>query len=113
MATTTAQVDEREARRVAEQARETEWRRPSFARALYLGRCRPVLVEPHPRTDPADVERGERILARLRDYLAGVDGAEIVREAKIPQHVLDGVARVGAFGMKSPEEYGGVGLGQV
>ncbi len=113
MATTTAQVDEREARRVAEQARETEWRRPSFARELYLGRFRPELVEPHPRTDPADVERGERFLARLREYLAGVDGAEIEREAKIPQHVLDGLARVGALGMKIPEEYGGVGLGQV
>src|SRR5690606_40476293 len=33
--------------------------------------------------------------------------------AKIPQTVLYRLAAVGAFGMKIPEEYGGVGLGQV
>ena len=33
-----AEVSEREAREVAEAARETEWTRPSFAKELYLGR---------------------------------------------------------------------------
>src|SRR5690606_34896815 len=113
MATTTAQVDAQEARRVAEQARESRWDRPSFARELYLGRFRPDLVEPHPQTDPAAVERGEAFLARLRGVLADVDGYAIERDAKIPQTVLDRLAAVGAFGMKIPEEYGGVGLGQV
>jgi len=32
---------EKEARDVAEQARETEWEHPSFARELFLGRFRP------------------------------------------------------------------------
>ena len=113
MATTTAQVDAREARRVAEQARDSGWDRPSFARELYLGRFRPDLLEPHPRSDDATVARGEAFLARLRDVLATVDGYAIEREAKIPQDVLDRLAEVGAFGMKIPEEYGGVGLGQV
>jgi len=112
MATTT-QVDEREARRVAEEARESRWERPSFARELYLGRFRPELVAPHPRSDEATVARGEAFLAQLRAFLATVDGEAIEREAKIPREVLDGLAEVGAFGMKIPEEYGGVGLGQV
>ncbi|WP_324653393.1 acyl-CoA dehydrogenase family protein [Georgenia sp. H159] len=110
---TTAQVDEREARRVAEESRDTEWHRPSFAKELYLGRFRPELVEPHPRADDATVQRGEAFLSRLRAFLETVDGEAIERDAKIPQEVLDGLARVGAFGMKIPEEYGGVGLGQV
>ncbi len=110
---TTTEVDEREARRVAEQARDSEWRRPSFAKELYLGRFRPELVEPHPRPDPEAVRRGEVFLARLRELLGTVDGAAIEREAKIPPEVLTGLAEIGAFGMKIPVEYGGVGLGQL
>ncbi|MEE6281726.1 acyl-CoA dehydrogenase family protein [Georgenia sp. MJ170] len=112
MASTT-QVSERESRQVAEQARETQWRQPSFAKELYLGRFRPELIDPHPRLDPAAIRRGEAFLARLREFLSIVDGEAIEREARIPQDVLDGLAAVGAFGMKIPEEYGGTGLGQV
>ena len=46
-------VSEREARAVAEAARETEWRKPSFAKELYLGRFRLDLIHPHPASDPA------------------------------------------------------------
>src|SRR5699024_7463266 len=111
--TTTAQVDEREARRVAEQARDTQWRRPSFAKELYLGRFRQDLVDLRPGSDDTAVEHGEAFLTRLREFLRTVDGEAIERDAKIPQQVLDGLAAVGAFGMKIPTEYGGVGLGQV
>jgi len=38
---THALASEKEARDVAEQARETEWEHPSFARELFLGRFRP------------------------------------------------------------------------
>jgi len=110
---TTTEVDEREARRVAEQARDSEWHRPSFAKELYLGRFRPELVEPHPRPDAEAVRRGEAFLARLREFLQTVDGAAIERDAKIPPEVLSGLAEIGAFGMKIPEQYGGVGLGQL
>ena len=43
------EVTERDAREVAEAARETEWRKPSFAKELFLGRLRLDLVHPHPR----------------------------------------------------------------
>ena len=109
----TTNVSERESRQVAEQARETQWHQPSFAKELYLGRFRPDLIHPHPRLDEDASRRGEAFLARLRDFLATVDGATIERDARIPQEVIDGLAAVGAFGMKIPEEYGGVGLGQV
>jgi alkylation response protein AidB-like acyl-CoA dehydrogenase len=38
---------------------------------------------------------------------------ELEREAKIPDHVLDGLKEMGALGMKVPREYGGLGLSQV
>ena len=48
-------VSEREARAVAEAARETEWRKPSFAKELYLGRFRLDLIHPHPSSAAEDV----------------------------------------------------------
>ncbi|UNX54532.1 acyl-CoA dehydrogenase family protein [Georgenia sp. TF02-10] len=109
-----AHVTEREARQVAEQARETEWTRPSFAKELYLGRFRPDLITPHPRPDPDQAARGEAFLATLTEFLrANVDGRAIEREAVIPDEVIAGLARIGAFGIKVPTEYGGVGLGQL
>src|SRR3954454_17394300 len=108
------QVSEKEAREVAEAARETEWTLPSFGKELFLGNFRPDLIHPQPRLDPAAVEKGERFLDRLRAFLVEhVDPLEIERDAKIPQHVVDGLKEIGALGMKVSEEYGGLGLSQV
>ncbi|MBK3587113.1 acyl-CoA dehydrogenase, partial [Streptomyces sp. MBT57] len=61
-------VTEREARRVAEAAREQDWRKPSFAKELFLGRFRLDLIHPHPLPPPDDIRRGEEFLARLRAF---------------------------------------------
>jgi alkylation response protein AidB-like acyl-CoA dehydrogenase len=108
------QITEREARKVAEEAREGEWRLPSFGRDLFLGRLRLDLIHPQPRLDAAAVERGERFLERLRAFLlTTVDPLEVERDARIPEPVIDGLKELGALGMKVPEEYGGLGLSQV
>jgi alkylation response protein AidB-like acyl-CoA dehydrogenase len=108
------EITEREARRVAEAAREDEWRLPSFGRDLFLGRLRLDLIHPQPKLDPAAVEKGERFLERLRAFLlAEVDPLQIERDARIPGAVLDGLKALGALGMKVPEEHGGLGLSQV
>ena len=41
---------------------------------------------------------------------ATIDGARIEREAKIPDEDIKALADIGAFGMKIPTEYGGLGL---
>jgi alkylation response protein AidB-like acyl-CoA dehydrogenase len=108
------EVSERQAREVAEAAREAEWTLPSFAKELFLGNFRFDLIHPQPRVAPEAAEKGERFLAQLREFLEGeVDPLEIEREAKIPERVIDGLKRLGAFGMKVAEEYGGLGLSQV
>ena len=104
------QVSERQAREVAEAARETEWTRPSFAKELYLGRFDLGLIHPHPRADEAYVERGEKFLTDLRAYCETLDGLEIEREALVPDQYIQGFIELGAFGMKIPQEYGGLGL---
>jgi alkylation response protein AidB-like acyl-CoA dehydrogenase len=103
-------VSEREAREVAEAARETDWQRPSFAKGLYLGHFDLDLVHPHPRATREDEERGEEFLSRLREVVSRIDGARIEREARIPDEDFKALADVGAFGMKIPREYGGLGL---
>ncbi|MET9271534.1 acyl-CoA dehydrogenase family protein [Kribbella sp. NPDC003557] len=106
-----AQVSEREARSVAEAARETEWTRPSFAKKLYLGDFDLSLIHPQPRVGTAEeTARGDEFLARLRAYCETLDGALIERDAKIPDEYLRGLAELGVFGIKIPTAYGGLGL---
>ncbi len=107
-------VTEREARQVAEAAREQEWKLPSFGKELFLGNFRLDLIHPQPRLDAAATEKGERFLATLRTFLEEeVDPLAIERESKIPDAVVEGFKRIGALGMKVDEEYGGLGLSQV
>ena len=107
-------VTEREARRVAEEAREQDWRKPSFAKELFLGRFRLDLIHPHPLPDEESVRVGEAFLARLSAFCeTKIDGALIEREAAIPDEVIRGLQELGVFGMKIDTEYDGLGLTQV
>src|SRR4051794_5404448 len=108
------QVSEKEARDVAEAARETEWTLPSFGKELFLGNFKLDLIHPQPKLDAARVEEGEAFVNKLRAFLEEhVDALEIEREAKIPDHVIEGLKEIGALGIKVYEEYGGLGLSQV
>ncbi|WP_328479430.1 acyl-CoA dehydrogenase family protein [Streptomyces sp. NBC_00377] len=107
-------VTEREARQVAEAAREQDWRKPSFAKELFLGRFRLDLIHPHPLPTDEAVRRGEQFLTKLRDFCeTKVDAALIEREARIPDEVINGLKELGALGMKIDPKYGGLGLTQV
>jgi alkylation response protein AidB-like acyl-CoA dehydrogenase len=114
MTATNAHVTEREARQVAEAAREQGWRKPSFAKELFLGRFRLDLIHPHPVSREEDAAKGEAFLADLRTFLVEhVDPEAIEHDARIPDGVVRGLRDLGAFGMKIDEEYGGLGLTQV
>ncbi|MFG2785487.1 acyl-CoA dehydrogenase family protein [Streptomyces prunicolor] len=107
-------VTEREARQVAEAAREQDWRKPSFAKELFLGRFRLDLIHPHPLPAAEDSRRGEEFLAKLRVFCeTQIDAARIEREARIPDEVISGLKEIGALGMKIDTKYGGLGLTQV
>jgi alkylation response protein AidB-like acyl-CoA dehydrogenase len=113
-ATTARKVSEREARQVAEAAREQDWRKPSFAKELFLGRFRLDLIHPHPGPADEDARRGEEFLAKLRDFCeTRIDSARIEREARIPDEVITGLKELGALGMKIDTKYSGLGLTQV
>jgi alkylation response protein AidB-like acyl-CoA dehydrogenase len=110
-AATQGGVTERQARQVAESAREKEWRRPSFGKELFLGRLRLPLIDPWPRPDESLAAKGRPFLGAIEAFARDkIDGRQIERDAKIPDEVLTGLAELGAFGMKIDEAYGGLGL---
>ncbi len=102
-----------EALEVTEAARETEWHHPSFIAELFMGRLRTDLIVPYPEQGEEDRRIGDAFLQRLEAFLKEhVDPDEIDRTGEMPRQVLDGLARLGCFGMKIPKAYGGLGLSQ-
>jgi alkylation response protein AidB-like acyl-CoA dehydrogenase len=111
MMTTGAHVTtEAESREVAEHARQAEWEGKGFLRDLFLGRLRIELIHPFPLTR-GEQPRFKKFLEELRCFLIEqVDPAAIDETGEYPPHVIDGLRKLGAFGMKIPEEYGGLGF---
>jgi hypothetical protein len=109
--TTGMSEGKRQALEVTESAREADWKHPSFAGELFMGRLRYGLVSPFPAGEI--VEEGERFLADMTDFLARhADPDEIDRRGEVPDEVLDGLRDLGAFGIKISKEHGGLGLSQ-
>jgi alkylation response protein AidB-like acyl-CoA dehydrogenase len=101
---------EEESRRVAEESREQTWAGRAFIRELYLGTVPLDIVHPFPTADRRSAEFTEwhaKLEAFLRD---NVDSAEIDRSGEYPDHVVDGLRALGAFGIKIPKKYGGLGF---
>ncbi len=111
---TSPPVSEQESRAVAESARETEWTAPSFVRELFEGSFRLDLIHPYPEPHPDDVAAAEPFLNRLEPFLRDrVDSDAIDRTGKIPPELIRELQEMGAFGIKIPKEYGGLGLSQL
>jgi len=105
-----ADREERESRRVAEESREKTWQGDSFVRDLFLGRFRLDLLDPFPLPS-LDRPAYRRFHDALRDCLERhVDPARIDETGEYPEPLLRHLAEIGAFGMKIPEEYDGLGL---
>ncbi|MCE9625371.1 MAG: acyl-CoA dehydrogenase family protein [Deltaproteobacteria bacterium] len=104
----------REAMEVAEAARESDWENPSFVGELFMGRFHPDWAFPFPDQVPADREIGDRYIAQLEKFLReNLDPDEVDRSGEMPAPVIQGLAKLGAFAMKIPEKYGGLGLSQI
>src|SRR6266498_5667955 len=105
-------ISEAEARRVAEEAREKEWISPSFLKEIFLGDFRLDLVHPFPPTPPERPEFRAFYEGFKKFLVEEVDSDAIDRLGKIPEPEIRRLAEMGAFGMKIPKEYGGLGFSQ-
>ncbi len=105
---------QREALELAEASRDPLDERGSFASNLFIGRYDFDRIFPYPAQSAEDQAKGEPFLKQLRGYLeANVDADEIDRTGEIPQKNIDDLFAMGAFAVKIPTQYGGLGLSQV
>src|SRR5438552_3746748 len=104
---------QREALELAEAARDPLEDRGSFASNLFVGRYDFDRIYPYPAQSAEDRAAGEDFLQKLESYLREhVDPDEIDRTGEIPPENFNGLAEIGAFGIKVPKKYGGLGLSQ-
>jgi alkylation response protein AidB-like acyl-CoA dehydrogenase len=104
----------REALELAEASRDPLDERGSFASNLFIGRYDFARIYPWPEQSGEDREAGKDFLASLEKYLReNVDADEVDRTGEIPQKNIDDLFAMGAFGVKIPKQYEGLGLSQV
>src|SRR5438132_6666640 len=103
----------REALELAEASRDPLEDRGTFASNLFIGRYDFDRIYPYPAQSAEDRAAGEDFLRKLESYLRNhVDPDEIDRTGEIPPENFKGLAEIGAFGIKVPKKYGGLGLSQ-
>ena len=103
---------QRAALEMTEAARD-ERRNNGFAASLFFGEPDFAKVLPFPRQSLEDRDQGDAFLTRLKRVLdEHADPDEIDRTGEIPDHLLNRLAEIGAFGIKIPVKYGGLGLSQ-
>jgi alkylation response protein AidB-like acyl-CoA dehydrogenase len=104
---------QREALELAEASRDPLDDRGSFASNLFIGRYDFDRIFPYPAQSEEDRAAGAEFLEKLENYLREhVDADEIDRTGEIPPENFKGLAELGAFGIKVPKKYGGLGLTQ-
>ncbi len=104
----------RAALELAESSRDPLDERGSFASNLFIGKFNFERIFPYPAQSAEDREKGDPFLKELREYLEkNVDADEIDRTGEIPQKNIDDLFAMGAFAVKIPTEYGGLGLSQM
>ncbi|MDH3284276.1 MAG: acyl-CoA dehydrogenase family protein [Acidobacteriota bacterium] len=98
---------------LAEESREELFDYTTFAGSLFMGHTRWPLISPYPQQPEEDRATGDAFLAKMESFLRErVDPDAIDETGEIPQDVIDELARMGAFGIKVPKEYDGLGLSQ-
>src|SRR6184192_3129309 len=99
---------------LAEASRDPLDDRGSFASNLFIGKFGFDRIFPYPAQSEEDRAKGESFLNELKDYLRDhVDADEVDRTGEIPQKNIDELFAMGAFAIKIPKQYGGLGLSQV
>lgn len=105
--------EQRAAMELTESAREAAVAERGFVGGLFMGHVHWDALNPFPVQRAEDRDQGDAFLERLGSFLReSVDPDEIDRVGEIPNEVIDGLAKLGAFGIKIPTEYGGLGLSQ-
>lgn len=99
---------------LAEASRQQEWKCPSFVACLFQGRAPWGIIHPFPEQSKEDKAIGDDFLKKAESFLkANLDPDDVDITREIPKKVIEGLFEMGAFAVKIPKEYGGLGFGQV
>ena len=97
----------------AEAAREMEWKSPSYALKLFHGSVDFNLISPFPEQNAEEKKAGDEYLVKIEKFLReNLDPDQVDLTGIIPDKVYKGLADLGAFALKIPKEYGGMGFTQ-
>lgn len=103
---------QRAALEMAEAARD-ERRNTGLAAGIFFGEPDFATLLPFAKQSVEDRDQGDAFLHRLEDVLdRQADPDEIDASGEIPDVLLAELAKIGAFGIKIPVKYGGLGLSQ-
>ena len=103
-------AEQRDAMELTEAARDAAQAEQGFAGGLFMGRFNLPGIFPYPQQSAEDRAKGDVFLQKLETFLRDqVDPDEIDVTGEIPPEVIDGLARMGAFGIKISRENGGLG----
>ncbi|NNM28053.1 MAG: DNA polymerase II [Akkermansiaceae bacterium] len=103
---------ERAALEMAEASRDTR-AVSGFAASLFTGNTDFRRITPFPAQSLEDRDQGDAFLRKLESFLKErTDPDRIDREGEIPDEVIADLGAMGAFGIKIPTKYGGLGLSQ-
>ena len=104
---------QRAALELTEAARDEDGDLGSFGGGLFMGNLDLRSLTPFPEQSPEDRHRGDAFLQRLERFLREkVDPDEIDRMGEIPAAIIKELAAMGAFGIKIPAAFEGLGLSQ-
>ncbi len=97
----------------AESQREQEWKAPSFALKLFTGCLDFNLIHPFPKEDPQQKKACDEYMVKIEKFLReNLNPDEVDLTGEIPLKVYKGLAELGAFALKIPKEYDGLGFSQ-
>ncbi len=98
---------------MAEAARQQSWSKASFSKDLFMGDVDMGLIHPFPLQPQEDIDAGKDFLDKFKAILKDqVDPDQIDRDGEIPDEIIEALVDIGAFGIKVPEQYEGLGLSQ-
>ena len=80
-----------------------------FLEQLYLDRFDKTRF--HSLSFPEPDPRAEDIIRRYQDLIKNYSPGKLEKEGSIPVELMDGLKKLGLFGLNIPEKYGGIGLG--
>ncbi len=84
-----------------------------FAKALFYGKFKGDLLFPFPTLSADELRAAEKAASDVKEFCdKHIDHMQIDLDSRIPDSVIDGLAKIDVYKMTIPKEFGGLGFNQ-